>query len=361
MKKPLPDAAPRIARLSAGSVVSDSGADRKQSQQKPAAVEQLENQKDITQVNPLLSGLETPVSPSDGIPNEYFGSPSTASNPGSSCALSLFGNYALLDFLNMDNFTQPATTDPSLTTAMPTLHNADEISIASAPQRSESIHRPSYSGSNSKDMTQATTPEPNSSSTTSYSSRASSSKNQDTPMRNSLTSTTICTDTSLEMAHGPQEADTRSNPEQLVNVPEKAGWQSPLHLAAQKGHDRIVRVLLQHESDCNERDGDGLTPLFHAIIGGHEDVVTSLVEHEGTQIDGADGQGHTALHLAVLHRREALLKVLLKHCEGNQALINSYDSAGRTPLHTAVDTGFEAGVRVLLEHGANLHYRTRKA
>ncbi|RYP56732.1 hypothetical protein DL771_011671 [Monosporascus sp. 5C6A] len=333
----------------------------KQSQQKPAAVERLENQKDVTDVNPLLSGLETQVSPSHGISNDNFGLPSTAKNPGSTCALSLFGNYALLDFFNMDNFTKPATTDPSLTTAMPALQNADEISIATVPRRSESKHRPSYSGSNSKDVTQTTTPEPNAPSTTSYSLRASSSENQDTPMSNSFINTTICSDPSLEMAHDLQDANTRPTAEQLVHVPKKAGWQSPLHLAAQKGHDRIVRVLLQHESDCNERDSDGLTPLFHAIIGGHEDVVTSLVEHGRTQIDGADDQGHTALHLAVLHRQEGMLKVLLKHCEGNQVLINSYDSAGRTPLHTAVDTGFEAGVRVLLEHGANLHYRTRKA
>ncbi|RYO90127.1 hypothetical protein DL766_002475 [Monosporascus sp. MC13-8B] len=163
------------------------------------------------------------------------------------------------------------------------------------------------------------------------------------------------------MAHGPQDADTSHTAERLINVPEKAGWQSPLHLAAQKSHDRIVRVLLQHESDCNERDSGGLTLLFHAIIGGHEDVIASLVKHEGTQIDRADNQGHTALHLAVLHRRESLLKVLLERYGGNQALIDGYDSARRTPLHTAVDTGFEAGVRVLLEHGVNPHYRARKA
>lgn len=136
------------------------------------------------------------------------------------------------------------------------------------------------------------------------------------------------------------------------------GWQSPLHLAAQRDDERIVRVLLQHQSDCNERDSDGLTPLFHAIICGHEHVAALLLHH-GARIDEKDEQGRTALALAVVYRREALLKLLLRLCTGNQALIDGYDAAGRAPLHTAIDIGFEAGVRLLLEHGANLNL-TRK-
>ncbi|TGJ78569.1 hypothetical protein E0Z10_g10197 [Xylaria hypoxylon] len=140
---------------------------------------------------------------------------------------------------------------------------------------------------------------------------------------------------------------------------DSSGWQSPLHIAAQRGHDRIVRILLQHQSDCNERDGNGLTPLFHAIIGGHEDVSSVLLEH-GARIGMKDRQGRTALALAVVHRREALLKILLQNCAGNQTLIDGYDAAGLAPLHTAIEIGFEAGVRLLLEHGANLN-NTRKS
>lgn len=64
-------------------------------------------------------------------------------------------------------------------------------------------------------------------------------------------------------------------------------WQGPLHIAAQKGHDQIVRLLLQHTIDCNERDSDGLTPLFYAIKGGFEGIATSLLD-SGARIDLAD-------------------------------------------------------------------------
>ena len=140
----------------------------------------------------------------------------------------------------------------------------------------------------------------------------------------------------------------------------KAGWLSPLHIAAQKGHDRIVRVLLKHNIDCNETDSDGLTPLIHATIGGYEDVVISLLSH-GVCIGKVDGQRRSALHWAVIHRREALLKMLLSHCKGKGTLVDGYDNDGRTPLHTAVDMDFESGVQILLQSGANVHYRARKS
>ncbi|KAJ5502194.1 hypothetical protein N7463_005068 [Penicillium fimorum] len=138
-----------------------------------------------------------------------------------------------------------------------------------------------------------------------------------------------------------------------------SGWLSALHIAAQKGHHRIMRVLLQQDIDCDELDSDGLTPLVHATIGGHEDLVTLLLMH-GARIDKFDRQDRSVLHFAVSHRRELILKILLDYCMGDQGLIDSYDSGGRTPLNIAVDTGFEAGVQALVQRGASVHYRTRK-
>ena len=139
------------------------------------------------------------------------------------------------------------------------------------------------------------------------------------------------------------------------------GWLSPLHIAAQKGHNRIARILLQHIIDCNEKDSDGLTPLMLAVIGGHEDVVRSLLSY-GARIGDVDGQQRpSALHWAVLHRRETLLRVLLNHCVDERALVDSYDDFGRTPLHIAIDTDFETGVLILLQFGANPQYKACKS
>ncbi|KAI9148346.1 Ankyrin repeat domain-containing protein [Paramyrothecium foliicola] len=143
------------------------------------------------------------------------------------------------------------------------------------------------------------------------------------------------------------------------------GWLSVLHIAAQEGHEHIVRMLLQHGVDCNEHDSDGLTPLMHATIQDHLDVINLLLVH-GARIGEVDRENRTALHWAVLHRRGGILRVLLEHnspARGpatSQVDINAYDAAGWTPLHMAVERGFEVGVGILLQHGANMNFKARK-
>lgn len=73
------------------------------------------------------------------------------------------------------------------------------------------------------------------------------------------------------------------------------GWLSTLHIAAQKGNDRIVRVLMQRSVDCNEKDSDGRTPLVYAVIEDHEAVVSSLLAH-GARLSEVDREGRSALH-----------------------------------------------------------------
>ncbi|KAL8841190.1 MAG: hypothetical protein Q9170_001044 [Blastenia crenularia] len=151
-----------------------------------------------------------------------------------------------------------------------------------------------------------------------------------------------------------------SNDSSCSSEKSASGWLSPLHIAARKGHDRIVHVLLQHNVDCNEKDSDGLTPMIHAIIGGHEDVLRSLLLN-GACTSSSEGQPHrSVLHWAVLHRRENLLRVLLNHHLEEKTSIDAYDECGRTPLHVAIDTNFEAGVFTLLQFGADPSYKAHK-
>ncbi|RYP06971.1 hypothetical protein DL765_009290 [Monosporascus sp. GIB2] len=133
---------------------------------------------------------------------------------------------------------------------------------------------------------------------------------------------------------------------------------SPLHMAAKQGQSNIVRILLEHDADCNLRDRDGRTPLVHATIRGYEDVADLLLSH-GASLRHVDNQDRSALHWAVLHRRDRLLRKLLKHCTDGGDLVNGYTKEGKTALHIAIEAGFESGVELLLRSGANVQYNAR--
>ncbi|KAI0860059.1 ankyrin repeat-containing domain protein [Xylaria cubensis] len=138
----------------------------------------------------------------------------------------------------------------------------------------------------------------------------------------------------------------------------RKGWVTPLHMAARKGRDNIVRTLLQHNADCNQRDGNGLTPLLHAVIGGCRETVTLLLSH-GARVELVDRQSRSALHWAAAQKQEAVLRVLLQNGGDRPSAMNKCDDSGMTPLHIAVDSDFEAGVQLLLQFGASVSGQVR--
>lgn len=133
-------------------------------------------------------------------------------------------------------------------------------------------------------------------------------------------------------------------------------WVTPVHLAAQRGHERIVEILLKKASgNPNVADSHGRTPLFHAVIPNHVSVARLLLEN-GAHMGNVDGDGRSVLHWAIIYQREEMLRFLLRSSldHGRDRLdINIADYTGRTALHYAIGQGFEDGVLLLLQHGAN--------
>lgn len=46
-----------------------------------------------------------------------------------------------------------------------------------------------------------------------------------------------------------------------------------LHCAAAKGHDKVVRLLVEKGADTSAPDRDGDTPLLAAALAGNESVI----------------------------------------------------------------------------------------
>lgn len=106
-----------------------------------------------------------------------------------------------------------------------------------------------------------------------------------------------------------------------------------LHYAAMFGEVSFVQWLLKREIfDVSAKDSKNQTPLHLACNNGHIRVVSELLE-SGAEHSYADG-GWTPLLLAVRSKEEKLVELVAKHCKD----VNCTNSLGENCLHWAAST-----------------------
>ena len=68
-----------------------------------------------------------------------------------------------------------------------------------------------------------------------------------------------------------------------VNRPYSNGGATPLYIAAQQGHERVVEVILKHEDiQVNDRNKLGGTPLYIAAQGSYS--IMRVTSESPTQV-----------------------------------------------------------------------------
>lgn len=108
-------------------------------------------------------------------------------------------------------------------------------------------------------------------------------------------------------------------------------------MAAAKNRPQAARLLMNAGADTNTPDVYGWTPLMRAAYGGRREIVALLIDHGKMKIHTINDHGQSALHLAVIGRRQKIAELLLAS-GANQGLL---DFAGRTPLNITKAVGLE--------------------
>src|SRR5438876_8977501 len=126
--------------------------------------------------------------------------------------------------------------------------------------------------------------------------------------------------------------------------------------AAGKGDLAKVQALLKQNPDLVfSKDDHGNTPLHLAAVKGHK-VIAELLLAKHADVNDKENHGNTPLHLAAVKSYKEVAELLL----ANKAKVNTKDNNGRTPLHWAAVKGYKDMAELLLANKANVNAKTYK-
>ena len=136
-----------------------------------------------------------------------------------------------------------------------------------------------------------------------------------------------------------------------VNMKDK-NKETPLHKAAREDNIEAMSFLLEVGADINAVDGQGNTALRLAIYCSHPKAALKLIKG-GAKLEVKYNKDQTPLHMAAGMGSEELVGALME--QGN---VNTTDKHGWTPLHIALQYRHAEIVEILLEAGAQAGFQT---
>lgn len=132
-----------------------------------------------------------------------------------------------------------------------------------------------------------------------------------------------------------------------------AGGRTPLMCAAERGHSRVIKILLEAGADVTAVCDGGVTALHISAKHGHLPV-TNLLIKAGADLEAGDIEGYTPLHIAAQVGRHRVMEALVEA----GANVDHTLPDGATPMYLAAETGHLGAVKVLLRFNADAQIET---
>jgi ankyrin repeat protein len=123
-----------------------------------------------------------------------------------------------------------------------------------------------------------------------------------------------------------------------------------LSLAVFYGRTATVKFLLEREHprrlDVNRGNGNGVTPLLLAAFKGYEEIVGLLLLHDADVFLETNDEQDSALTLAIRQSLWRVVQLLIAH---DRKVLTVRTRSGESPLHLAVRAGSSKTVELLLQ------------
>ena len=122
-----------------------------------------------------------------------------------------------------------------------------------------------------------------------------------------------------------------------INLKLKYRYNTPLHIACEKGHFEIVKMLTNHpQCNIDAENNTKQRPLHNACLSGNVDIVQHLMVEKGCDVTAKDDWGDTPLHEACTKGDFEIVKILTNHPQCN---IEPENNRKWRPLHLACQSG----------------------
>ena len=126
--------------------------------------------------------------------------------------------------------------------------------------------------------------------------------------------------------------------------------ETPIHIAAKKTNVELAKYLIEKGCDPTEPNNQGWTPLHNAATHGHIRMMKLLIEH-GADINAKTNSGFTVIHIA-LRNNQVDTVIYLLNIGANP---NSFTKEEKSPLCLAILKHFNELAKLLIEHGAEVN------
>ncbi|XP_026052239.1 histone-lysine N-methyltransferase EHMT1-like isoform X4 [Carassius auratus] len=137
---------------------------------------------------------------------------------------------------------------------------------------------------------------------------------------------------------------------------ESQNKRTPLHVAAEAGHQEVCHMLVQAGANLDMCDEDQRTPLMEACENDNLDTVRYLLR-AGAIVSNKDVEGSTCLHLAAKTGHFSIVQHLLST---GIVDINCQDDGGWTAMIWATEYKHVDQVKLLLSKGADINIRDKE-